>query len=260
MGLNNNLGKLAEVLTVSGSGRVGLNTISPLSRFHINCGVSDDYGLYINGENRNSISGNLGIGTTTPISRLQSSGTVTIGPWNNASTVGNMQLITGGTSPINNRITYGTDGTGWKFAIGKNQGGTVTDQLVIQTDGNVGIGTTNPGHRLSVAGRIDGQNFGVKQLVLQTTPQSLGLPINANAGGGAYLLLISTHFDAGDSTTANLWMIRCGYSGNNFEAVNILNMKSSAGISFSQVNGILHIAGITNWVANIQIISNNLLF
>jgi hypothetical protein len=130
----------------------------------------------------------------------------------------------------------------------------------INSSGNVSIGTTtDTGDRLYVSGRMSAQNFRRIQIVLQPSPQSLGLPINANHGGGAYLLLISTHWDAGNSTSANLWMIRCGYSGNNFEAVAISNMNSSAAISFSQINGILHIAGNTNWVANIQVVSNNIL-
>lgn len=93
--------------------------------------------------------GNLGIGTSSPISKLHTTGTTTIGP-GVFSTPGTMQLLTGGTSPINNRITYSTDGTGWKFAIGKNQSGTVTDQFVIQDNGNVGIGTTTPGSILEI--------------------------------------------------------------------------------------------------------------
>jgi len=138
-----------------------------------------------------------------------------------------------------------------------------TERMRIFSSGNVSIGSSSPtdtGNTLNVVGRLAAQNFGRKQLTLQTTPQSLGLPINAGDGGGAYLLLISTQYDAGDGTAAALWMIRCGYSGNNFAAVNIVNSNSSSGITFSQVNGILHIAGTTNWTANIQIISNSLLF
>jgi hypothetical protein len=99
--------------------------------------------------------GNVGIGTTVPLSRLHSSGNLTVGPGATAGSPSNVQLTTGGASPINNRLTYGTDGTGWKFAISKNQGGTVTDQVVVQDDGRVGIGTPTPSELLTVFGNID---------------------------------------------------------------------------------------------------------
>ena len=94
--------------------------------------------------------GDVGIGTSSPISKLHTTGTATIGGGVFSSS-GTMQLLTGGASPISNRITYSTDGTGWKFAIGKNQSGTVTDQFVIQDNGNVGIGTSSPVRKLDVA-------------------------------------------------------------------------------------------------------------
>ncbi len=68
----------------------------------------------------------------------------------NAGSTGSVQITTGGVSPVNNRITYGTDGSGWKFAIAKNQGGVVTDQLIIQDNGNVGIGDTSPASLFTV--------------------------------------------------------------------------------------------------------------
>lgn len=119
--------------------------------------------------------GNVGIGTTSPISKLQSTGDVTIGG-GSFSYPGTMQLLTGGASPINNRITYSTDGTGWKFAIGKNQSGTVTDQFVIQDNNNVGIGTTDPAYKLDVAG--DGRFIGA----LNINGASNGLSIYQNGG------------------------------------------------------------------------------
>ena len=99
-----------------------------------------------------SFDGNVGVGTFAPISTLQSIGTVTVGNGATASAVGTMQLITGGASPTANRLTYGTDGTAWKFAIGKNQAGVVTDQFVIQSDGNVGVGVASPTSKLQVVG------------------------------------------------------------------------------------------------------------
>ena len=52
-----------------------------------------------------------------------------------ASSIGAMNLILTGTSPVASRLTFGTDGTGYSFAIGKNQAGTVTDLLKIADSG-----------------------------------------------------------------------------------------------------------------------------
>ncbi len=108
--------------------------------------------------------GSVGIGTTTPISALHTNGTVTIGSGTNPSAVGTMQLKADGTTPIANRLTYGTDGTGWKFAIGKNQAGTITDQFVIQDNGNISIGTTTmpTSYKLSIGGDMIAERVVVK--------------------------------------------------------------------------------------------------
>jgi hypothetical protein len=104
--------------------------------------------------------GNVGVGTSSPISTLHTAGTLTVGPNASAGTVGNAQITTGGASPISNRLTYGTDGTGWKLAFSKNQGGAITDQVTIQDNGYVGIGTTTPGNALDVEnGNIDASGY-----------------------------------------------------------------------------------------------------
>ncbi|MEK9150426.1 MAG: tail fiber domain-containing protein, partial [Candidatus Desantisbacteria bacterium] len=97
--------------------------------------------------------GKVGIGTTSPNSPLHVVGNLSVS--GNGATNGGMpgmaQITTGGASPFLNRLTYGTDGTGYKFAISKNQAGTVTDQLIIQDNGFVGIGTTTPGFQLTLS-------------------------------------------------------------------------------------------------------------
>ena len=108
--------------------------------------------------------GSVGIGTTTPISSLHTNGTITIGSGTNPSAIGTMQLRSDGTTPIANRLTYGTDGSGWRFAIGKNQAGIVTDQFIIQDNGNVSIGTTTAtlNYKLAVGGDIIAERVVVK--------------------------------------------------------------------------------------------------
>jgi hypothetical protein len=208
--------------------------------------------------------GNVGIGTMSPIS-IPSGQSLTIG---NASTQNQPYLMfaRNSTGGFWGGIRW-YNGTTLQSSIQEDSNANLlistsnTERMRITSSGNVLIGTqTDSGHKLNVAGAVNSRNFGNKLLVLQPTPQSLGLPINANYYGGAYLLLISTQFDAGNGTAASLWMIRCGYDGNNFEAVQISVALSASGISFSQVNGILHIAGNANWSAAIQVISNKLLF
>jgi hypothetical protein len=95
--------------------------------------------------------GNVGIGTTSPVSRIHVNGIGTFGSGTDVGTPGVSQIVPNAGSPVSTRMTYGTDGTGWQFRIAKNQGGTVTDQLTIADSGNVGIGTTNPLSRLQIA-------------------------------------------------------------------------------------------------------------
>ena len=63
---------------------------------------------------------------------------------------GSTEILTTGTSPVATRLAFGTDGTGYQFAISKNQGGLVYDLVNVIDSGRVGIGTTNPLTKLHV--------------------------------------------------------------------------------------------------------------
>ncbi len=52
-----------------------------------------------------------------------------------ASSIGAINLIRTGTSPVASRLTFGSDGTGYSFAIAKNVTGTVTDLVTISDTG-----------------------------------------------------------------------------------------------------------------------------
>lgn len=193
MGLNRNLGNITEVIKESG--------------------------------------GNIGIGVINTISSLQSAGTITVGPFNNASTVGNMQLVTGGSSPTSNRITYGTDGTGWRFAIGKNQGGTITDQLIINTNGNVLIGaTTDTGDRLNINGNIRANSL----ITGLTSYDTNGLTIR-NAANTANLWSINK--GAGDGTEN--WQFY-NFPRNSID-FSVNNSTGNVGIATSSPNSTLEV-------------------
>lgn len=93
---------------------------------------------------------NVGIGTPTPLSKAHIYGNFTVGTSASAGIQGNVQLTTGGGGSTANRLSFGTDGTGWKFAISKNQLGTVSDLVTFQDNGYVGIGTISPNFPLTI--------------------------------------------------------------------------------------------------------------
>lgn len=59
---------------------------------------------------------------------------------------------------VGGRLLFGTDGTGYKLAIGKNQAGTITDILVVNTNNSVTLPTTGG---LSSSGPINASAFSV---------------------------------------------------------------------------------------------------
>jgi len=85
--------------------------------------------------------GNVGIGETSPNGKLDV-----------RSATGHVGINTGTSlSPERGNLYYTTDGTGWKFNIGKLQSGTFTPQMTLQDNGNVGIGTTSPATKFVIS-------------------------------------------------------------------------------------------------------------
>ena len=91
--------------------------------------------------------GNVGIGTN-PLEKFHVYGNALFGTASSIGVPYAFQILTNGSSPIANRLAFGTDGTGWGMAISKNQGGTITDLIVISDNGRVSLGTTIIGSKL----------------------------------------------------------------------------------------------------------------
>lgn len=87
--------------------------------------------------------GNVGISTVSPVGKFSVQG---------SQQVGFNAAITG--SPQSGNLFYQTDGTGWKFDIGKYQGSAFTSQMTFQDNGNIGVGTITAAEKFTVSGNI----------------------------------------------------------------------------------------------------------
>jgi hypothetical protein len=97
--------------------------------------------------------GNLLLGTTTDNgSKFQVSGAATFSGnvqtgdqiliGSSATINGAINFIKTNASPVASRITFGTDGTGYKFAIAKNVSSTITDLFTLQDNGAATFNST----------------------------------------------------------------------------------------------------------------------
>jgi hypothetical protein len=127
-------------------------------------------------------SGNVGIGTTAPLAKLDSRGTVyirtafsgsnilafggdTAGIYTGAPTYGN-SFIVGESSSAS-----GNDGY-FKFLT--NYGGVTAERMRITADGNVGVGTTSPAEKLSI---VSSSNSDIPLLTVKANNLTTGVAL-----------------------------------------------------------------------------------
>ncbi|MDE2079676.1 MAG: hypothetical protein KGI73_04835, partial [Patescibacteria group bacterium] len=109
------------------------------------------------------------------------------------SGAGDVGFLNGLSSPNRGELYYDTDGTGWKFSIGKYQSSAYTAQMTFQDNGNVGIGTTsNLVAPLNVVSSAPNGNYLANYY----------LGIAQNPIGGYYVLLIPTPTGSSGSPAA----------------------------------------------------------
>ena len=122
-------------------------------------------------------SGNVGIGEDIPLSSLHVSGPVgnrfTEGLRVERSTVPAQFAMFNYNGGSLNIIATNTAGTGTSMKFQKsNDGSALTDHMIIDNDGNVGIGTTLPGAKLTVNGQVQVGPDAARRYALQ--PSSWG--------------------------------------------------------------------------------------
>jgi hypothetical protein len=141
-----------EKMRITAGGNVGIGTTAPLGKLHVNNDVVGDDSFFVVKQ-----SGNVGIGTTNPGSLLEIYGSGGDAKGIRLISTGTNTPMTyifpGASTPDAGFITFG-DGTGWKFHIAKRSDAGGTKFLTIQDNGNVGIGTANPGYKLHVIGSV----------------------------------------------------------------------------------------------------------
>lgn len=117
-----------------------------------------------------SSSGNVGIGTTSPQTKLEISGSGSDSGGNtdlritgNGTVGAGIQLNPSGSGGRSYSILSTQNATGIPGSLGVYDGTIGSYRMVVAPSGNVGIGTTNPQYKLSVSGTI-----GAKEVIVTT--------------------------------------------------------------------------------------------
>jgi hypothetical protein len=160
------------------SGNVGVGTTSPTSKLHVNGTVTVTGDVSLPGTGIWNSSGNVGVGTTTPTSKLQVNGTVTATAFSgNGSAISNIPVANVTGAAPNASPTF----TGNVSMPGPG---------IWNSAGKVGIGTTSPQSTamLEVNGRIRVETGSYSGLNIPSTATSV-LTINHNMGYQPVLMI-----------------------------------------------------------------------
>jgi hypothetical protein len=184
--------------------------------------LSGNSGWTVSGSNvYKTITGNIGIGTTTPAARLEIASASetsaifnTYGNDNNISISapnysGEVYVQTSNVTTGANAWMFGLDDDE-TFRVGYGAKDEITDgntKFFISQAGNVGIGTINPGYRLDVNGTIFGNKF--VNTGVGITPTTTGLfiyDVNGQLASGDSLAVIRGYNYSND-TDSNLLLV-----------------------------------------------------
>lgn len=189
LGTNNN-----EYMRITAGGNVGIRAAGPLSALDVGGGIA--VGSYAGTSaaptNGLIVSGNVGIGTNSPGY-----------PLNFASALGDKISLYGASG---NHYGFGIQGgllqiysdtSGSDIGFGYGSSGSFTQNVVFKGNGNVGIGTSTPNFKLTVAGTSNFTN---------------ALNFNGNAGLSGYILK-SNGSGAAPSWVATSTLFAAGGSG-----------------------------------------------
>ncbi|MFZ4723929.1 MAG: tail fiber domain-containing protein [Paludibacter sp.] len=205
--------------------------------------------------------GNVGIGTTTPVSALQLGSLTSISTIvNNQSLFGNNMYYTGGqtgpgvwkyitTAPASAMRLWGDGSIRFHTVASGTAEATINIadmdvngvKMIIQNGGNVGIGTTTPSYKLDISSATGSGRQDMLRILAGSN----------STGNGASIVLGSTQTHAGYisglQTTSNTGDLAFGTqtNGNYAENMRIVGSNGNVGIGTTSPGYKLHVAGGT---------------
>lgn len=104
------------------------------------------------------------------------------------------------------------------------------------------LGTLKDMHN-DIANRLVRSYSGSQWVGSQINKINTKINVNAGSGGAAYLLCFSGHTSSGDATNAAIYLLRCGYSGDNYKITPIITSLGTSSFqswSYEVTNGELY--------------------
>jgi hypothetical protein len=203
-------------------------------------GTTDNVGLNFRTNNviRQTITntGNVGIGTTTPATRLHIQGNSNTDAIliisNPTASSGGIYFGNSGHGLIRGYPTLGADNNvglyttaGDVFLSGN---GTLTNQFVVKNNGNIGIGTTTPTAKLEINNGTAGSGLKFTQLNASSTPVTGAAPLGVDATGNVVTTPGSIFISVDGATNQSI--------GAAFTTIIMGNIVTASGVPASNYN------------------------
>ncbi|OEK01977.1 hypothetical protein BFP97_10805 [Roseivirga sp. 4D4] len=224
-GGNNNIQFNSDALFIDGStSNVGIGTISPLSKLQVSLtsneplssAVMGNSGLVVNGRD-----GNFDLLSFDDNSTV--SNNISFGRYNEST--GALIHKFGITSWANTGITGSNSGDKLSFSYGVNKDiWTNSNLMVLDANGNVGIGADSPGYRVDVVGQYS-SNYFDSQLHLHTTNNTYGMFLGSHSANYGVISQGGHYYSAGSFTA------RSNYSSGIVQNNGYIHLFSNSGLA-----------------------------
>jgi len=196
-----------ENMRITTAGNVGIGTTNPTARLQVKGSGATSATTALRVENTNASAsmvvlddGNVGIGTTSPSVKLQVDGTISsTGTLTAYTSVPSINIGHDGATAFIAATSGGGANSGISFSVGNNN-----EKMRITSDGNVGIGTTNPGYPLDIVG------FANSTSGFRVTDGTIDNRISWSSGNVGFFGTVSNHPIAFNTNLSERMLITAG--------------------------------------------------